>query len=195
MNEYFNSLLKTINMSINSLNEITFDELCDDIVSAISNGHKVVATGLGKNVPICEKFEGTMLSLGLDAKFLHTNTAVHGDLGAVKDGDVVLILSKSGETTESTYLLQLLKKRNVVIWAITFKSDSILAMNASKYLIIEMDHEGDMWDIVPNNSTTLYLIVLQAVAISVAKKLGVTLEDFRKNHPGGHIGVQLNERK
>ena len=178
MNIYFNSLLKTINNSIESLDESVFDNLCEDVVSAIRGGHKVVATGLGKNVPICEKFEGTMLSLGLDAKFLHTNTAVHGDLGAVKDGDVVIILSKSGETTESTYLLELLKKRDVIIWALTFKKDSSLAKNASKSLIINMDHEGDMWDIVPNNSTTLYLIVLQAVAITVAKNLGVTLDDF-----------------
>ena len=195
MKEYFESLLATINDSIKSLDEPSFDELCIDICTAIKNGHKVVATGLGKNVPICEKFEGTMLSMGIDAKFLHTNTAVHGDLGAVKDGDVVAILSKSGETSESTYLLNLLKKRNVITWAITFNKNSTLGLNADKCLTINMNHEGDLWNIVPNNSTTIYLIILQAIAISVAKELGVTLEDFRRNHPGGHIGVQLNDKR
>lgn len=193
MNGYFRSLLNTINESIESLDENVFSNVCQDIESALKNGHKVVATGLGKNVPICEKFEGTMLSLGLDAKFLHTNTAVHGDLGAVSDGDVVLVLSKSGETAESIYLLEQLKKRDVITWGITFNSASTLAKMAGKSLIISMDHEGDRWDIVPNNSTTLYLIVLQAIAIMVSDSMGVSLDDFRKNHPGGHIGVQLNE--
>lgn len=195
MNDYFNSLLKTINSAITNLDENAFNTLCYDIVSAIKNGHKIVTTGLGKNVPICEKFEGTMLSLGLDAKFLHTNTAVHGDLGAVKDGDIVVILSKSGETTESTYLLRLLKKRQVITWAMTFNENSTLAKETDKKLIINMDHEGDMWNIIPNNSTTLYLIVLQAVAITVAKEMNVSLKDFHKNHPGGYIGVQLDERE
>lgn len=191
MNDYFRMLLETINTSIENLDERTFDLMCNDVACSLKNGHKVVATGLGKNVPICEKFEGTMLSLGLNARFLHTNTAVHGDLGAVKNGDTVLILSKSGETIESVNLLTELKKRDVTIWAITFNDRSTLALNADRQFIISMDHEGDDWNIVPNNSTTLYLIVLQALAISVSRLLSVTLDDFRMNHPGGHIGVQL----
>ena len=195
MIDYFQSLLKTINDSINNLDDEAFNSLVIDCESVLKNGGKIIATGLGKNVPICEKFEGTMLSMGLDAKFLHTNTAVHGDLGAVRDGDLVMILSKSGETAESIYLLNELKKRDVSIWAITFSKDSTLAKNAGKSLIISMDHEGDLWDIVPNNSTTLYLIVLQALAIELSKHMGISLEDFRKNHPGGHIGVQLNSKQ
>ena len=194
MKDYFKSLLKTINDSINSLDMNKFNEICSDVERTLKNGHKVIASGLGKNVPICEKFEGTMLSFGLDAKFLHTNTAAHGDLGAVHTGDLVMILSKSGETTESVYLLNQLKKRDVTIWSITFNKDSVLAKDCQKTLIINMDHEGDKWDIVPNNSTTLYLIVLQAIAITVADKVGITLDDFRRNHPGGFIGVQLSEK-
>ena len=192
MREYFNSLLKTINDSINNLDMVTFEELVIETVNVLKSGNKIIVTGLGKNVPICEKFVGTMLSFGLNATFLHTNTAVHGDLGAVHDGDIVIILSKSGETSESLYLLDQLKKRKISIWAMTFNANSSLATGAYHKLIIPMDHEGDKWDIVPNNSTTLYLIVLQAVAIDVADLMNVTLEDFRKNHPGGHIGVQLN---
>lgn len=194
MNDYFRSLLKTINDSINGLDEHTFDEVCSDIVNTLKKGGKPVITGLGKNVPICEKFEGTMLSLGLNARFLHTNTAVHGDLGAVEDGDVVLILSKSGETAESVYLLNQLKKRNVKIWAMTFNEGSSLAQEADRTFAIRMDREGDKWNIVPNNSTTLYLIVLQAIAMTVADILDVSLDEFRTNHPGGYIGVQLNVR-
>ena len=113
----------------------------------------------------------------------------------MRDGDIVVILSKSGRTAESVYLLNELKKRQVKIWSITFNDDSPLAKESDDCLLISMDHEGDEWDIVPNNSTTLYLIVLQAVAITLSKKMEIGLDEFKKNHPGGHIGVQLNDRK
>lgn len=195
MREYFDTLLNTINDSINNLDLDRFEELSNESAKVLRLGNKVIVTGLGKNVPICEKFVGTMLSFGLNATFMHTNTAVHGDLGAVHDGDLVIILSKSGETVESLYLLDQLKKRRVSIWGITFSAESSLARNAMKTLIVKMDHEGDKWDIVPNNSTTLYLIILQALAIELANVLGVTLDDFRMNHPGGAIGAKLNGGK
>ena len=195
MRDYFERLLVTINDSVRNLDMDRFSELVDDVSVVLKNGNKVIASGLGKNVPICEKFVGTMLSLGMNALFMHTNTALHGDLGAVHDGDLVMVLSKSGETIESLHLLEQLKKRDIKIWAITFRKDSTLAKDVQKSLIINMDHEGDLWDIVPNNSTTLYLIVLQAVAIEVSERMGITLADFRKNHPGGYIGVQLNAKK
>ena len=192
MNDYFCSLLKTINDSVTNLNMEQFEYLLKDSSEVLLRGNKIIVTGLGKNVPICEKFVGTMLSFGLNAAFMHTNTAVHGDLGSVHDGDLVVILSKSGETTESIYLLNQLKRRSVSIWAMTFNEFSTLAKGVDHKLIIPMDHEGDKWDIVPNNSTTLYLIVLQALAIQLADALGVTLDDFKFNHPGGYIGVKLN---
>jgi len=193
--DYFRGVLKTINSSIEKMDENAFEKLVDDSVSVLKNGGKLIATGLGKNVPICEKFVGTMLSLGLEAAFLHTNTAVHGDLGAVHDGDLVIVLSKSGETVESLYLLEQLKKRDIIIWAMTFVSDSSLAMEAENVLVMNLDNEGDRWDIVPNNSTTLNLIILQGLVIMVADRIGVTLEDFKRNHPGGHIGEILREKR
>lgn len=192
MNEYFSQLLTTINKAISDLDMNTFEQLVKESSNVLNSNHKIVVTGLGKNVPICEKFVGTMLSFGLSATFLHTNTAVHGDLGAVHDGDLVIILSKSGETSESIFLLQQLKKRKISIWSITFNEYSSLAKDADHSLIIVMDHEGDKWNIVPNNSTTLYLIILQALAIQLANTQNVTLDDFKMNHPGGYIGVQLN---
>lgn len=195
MKDYFEKLLITINESIKNLNHDRFNELVNDVATVLNKGHKVIASGLGKNVPICEKFVGTMLSLGMNALFIHTDTALHGDLGAVHDGDLIIVLSKSGETAESLLLLEQLQKRNIIIWTITFNENSSLVKGSHKSLMIKMDHEGDKWDIVPNNSTTLYLIILQALAIEVGDKLGVTLDDFRKNHPGGHIGVQLNGKK
>ena len=78
---YFNEIMDTVKASLNSLDENQFKRLVNHCTRCINNGGKIVASGLGKNVPICEKFVGTMNSLGMDARFLHTNTAVHGDLG------------------------------------------------------------------------------------------------------------------
>ena len=134
-----------------------------------------------------------MLSLGLDAQFLNTNSAVHGDMGMVKPGDLVIILTKSGSTDESVYLVDLLKKREgVILWLLSFKEHSVLADSMDRKLIVTLEHEGDMWDVVPNNSTAINLIILQTLAIQLSKRMGLTLEkDFKPNHPGGAIGAHL----
>lgn len=189
---YFEHLLKVIENSITSLDESAFHNLVDDCTNTLKRGKKIVVSGLGKNVPICDKFVGTMLSLGLDANFLHTNSAVHGDMGVVKEGDLVIILTKSGETSESIYLSRLLQPRYVNMWLLTFNQNSTLTREIPNSLVLSLDHEGDLWDIVPNNSTTLNLIVLQALAMQIADHLNIQLEDFKRNHPGGHIGMVLN---
>lgn len=193
MKEYFADTMQILNDALDALDTDQFRKMVEHGKTALKNGGQIVATGLGKNVPICDKFVGTMLSLGMKAFFLHTNSAVHGDLGAVRDKDMVIILTKSGETSESIYLAEHLKKRDVDLWLLTFRKESALAKTIPNSLVLEMAHEGDMWDIVPNNSTTLNLIVLQGLAMHLAKEMGITLEDFKKNHPGGHIGVELKD--
>ena len=116
MISYFEKQLSEFQHSIRSLNEREFNRLVDETVHTLQAGHKIIVTGLGKNVPICDKFVGSMISMGLDASFLHTNSAVHGDMGLVKNGDTVIMLTKSGETSESIYLAELLSKRDVNIW-------------------------------------------------------------------------------
>ena len=194
----FNKNLGIINRAIESIDEEQFEKLLEDCFVTLKSGHKIIASGLGKNVPICDKFVGTMLSLGMNAGFLHTNSAVHGDMGMVQPGDLVIILTKSGSTSESVYLTDLLlKRKGVNLWLLSFKYDSVLTskIGYDKSLIIKMEHEGDLWNIVPNNSTTCNLIVLQTLAIELSKKMGITLADFKQNHPGGAIGVQLQEIK
>lgn len=189
---YFEKQLKEIEDSIHSLDEKEFERIVDEAAETIDKGHKIVVSGLGKNVPICEKFVGTMLSLGMSASFLHTNTALHGDMGAVKDGDMVIILTKSGETKDSICLVRLLKERKVNLWLLSFEKESTMKKEIENCLILKLAHEGDMWNIMPNNSTTVNLIVLQGLAMLVAKKRGLKIEDFKRNHPGGKIGEILN---
>lgn len=189
--------IEIIAKAIESVNEVQFNNLLTACETVLKSGHKIIVSGLGKNVPICDKFVGTMLSLGMNAGFLHTNSAVHGDLGMVRPNDLVIILTKSGSTVESVYLTELLQKRpKVEIWLLSFKPNSILTekIGLDKSLIVNMEHEGDLWDIVPNNSTTLNLIILQTLAIELSKRMGITLADFKENHPGGAIGDQLRNK-
>lgn len=188
---YFEKQLEEINHSIHSLNQEAFTRLVDEAVDTLEKGHKIIVSGLGKNVPICDKFVGSMVSLGLDAYFLHTNSAVHGDMGLVKDGDLVIILTKSGETAESIYLTRQLKERKVNLWLLTFAKESTLTREIANCIVLDLAHEGDLWNIMPNNSTTMNLIVLQGLAMMIAKKMNLDISQFKRNHPGGHIGKVL----
>ena len=191
MTTYFERQLKEFDHSIHSMDMELFERWVAEGVQTLRDGHKIVVSGLGKNVPVCEKFVGSMQSLGLDAYFLNTNSAVHGDMGVVKPGDMVIILTKSGETAESIYLANLLKKRNVNMWLLTFVKESTLTKEIPNSVVLDLMHEGDQWNIMPNNSTTINLIVLQGLAMKIAAEMGITLEQFKENHPGGHIGAML----
>ncbi len=191
MTTYFERQLKEFEHAIHSMDIELFERWVAEGAQTLQAGHKIIVSGLGKNVPVCEKFVGSMLSLGLDAYYLNTNSAVHGDMGVVKDGDMVIILTKSGKTVESVYLVNLLKKRKVNMWLLTFEKESTLTREISNSFVLDLVHEGDMWNIMPNNSTTINLIVLQGLAMKIAAALGLTLNDFKRNHPGGHIGEVL----
>lgn len=191
MINYFEENLEIIKKSVTSLDLEKFEKLVSDSISAMENGNKIIVSGLGKNVPVCDKFVGTMNSLGQAAAFMNTNSAVHGDLGVVHDGDIVIVLTKSGATAESVYLVDLLEKRDCSIWLLTFEKKSVLGERLSNVISLHLEGEGDEWNIVPNNSTTVNLIVLQGLAMEIARRRGVSLSDFKKNHPGGHIGEQL----
>ncbi|MBP3920874.1 MAG: SIS domain-containing protein [Bacilli bacterium] len=191
MKKYFDENLEIVKKSIDSIDIKMFEQLLDECVNTLNLGKKIIVSGLGKNVPICDKFMGEMLSLGQNAMFMHTNSAVHGDIGAVCEDDVVIILTKSGETAESVYLYEHLLKKKANIWLLSFANDSTLANKIDKKIILDLEHEGDDWNIVPNNSSIVNMIVLQSLAINIARKRNFKLEQFKMNHPGGHIGELL----
>ncbi len=192
MIDYYKRVLEVLTDSMESIPTEIYQQMVDECVTTLNKGGKIIASGLGKNVPICEKFVGTLNSFGLDARFLHTNTAVHGDLGMVGKDDIVFLLSKGGNTYETVALAEYLKQRGTNTWLLTFYDDCKTAEVVDKLLVLNLLEEGDEWDIVPNNSTTVYLILLQGIALELSKRLGVTLDDFKVNHPGGGIGAQLS---
>ena len=108
---YYDDVLAAIEDSLESIDEKLYEQIIEECVTTIKNGGKIIASGLGKNVPICEKFVGTLNSLGIDARFLHTNTAVHGDLGIVGKKDIVFLLTKGGNTNETVDLGMHLNER------------------------------------------------------------------------------------
>ena len=192
MRAYYEEVIDVIKDSLDSIDEGVYEQIISESVDVLKSGNKIIASGLGKNVPICEKFVGTLNSLGIDARFLHTNTAVHGDLGMVGKNDIVYLLSKGGNTHETVALAEHLKSRGTDTWLMTFTESCKSAEIVDKRLVMHLINEGDEWDIVPNNSTTVYLIVLQGIALEIGKRLGITLDDFRINHPGGGIGARLS---
>ena len=103
----------------------------------------------------------------------------------------MLILSKSGSTAESILFAEYIKEHKAKKWLLSFNDGGELAKTLDCKLLLPLAHEGDSWDIVPNNSSSCYLILLQGLALYLAKKLGVELSDFKKNHPGGAIGAKL----
>lgn len=192
MIKYYEDVIKVIEDSLESIPTEIYEQIISECVETLNNGGKIIASGLGKNVPICEKFVGTLNSLGIDARFLHTNTAVHGDLGMVSKKDIVFLLSKGGNTSETVLLGEYLKHRGTNTWLLSFYGDGKASKVVKKQMIMHLINEGDEWDIVPNNSTTVYLILLQGIAIEVGKRMGIKLEDFKVNHPGGGIGERLS---
>ena len=193
MIKYFETQLQTISNALHSMNDAAFSKLLDQSCDTIQANNKIIVSGLGKNVPICDKFVGSMVSLGMNACFMHTNSAVHGDLGVVKDGDLVILLTKSGKTVESVYLTELLMQRQVKLWLLTFSHNSILTEKIENRIILDLEHEGDQWNIMPNNSTTINLMVLQGLAMKLAERQHIDINVLKSNHPGGYIGKLLQK--
>jgi arabinose-5-phosphate isomerase len=152
---------------------------------------RVVITGMGKSGIVGKKIVATMNSTGTPAIYLHPSDAVHGDLGMVRSEDIVICISKSGNTEEIVNLLPLLKRIEVPIIAMTGNRHSKIAQDAMIILNIEVDQEACSLDLAPTASTTATLVLGDALAITLLEKRNFTREDFARFHPGGHIGKRL----
>jgi D-arabinose 5-phosphate isomerase GutQ len=168
--------------------------LVDACETTLKRGHQLIISALGKNVPICEKFAGTLNSFGLAARFLHSNSAVHGDLGILLPGDLLIIVSKSGATQESLALAELVRHRPVATWSLTCTSGSPIVALTDYTTAISLEHEGDLWDLAPVNSSIVFLAVFNGIAVELSERLQIPLEQFLDNHPGGAIGEKGRRR-
>ncbi|MBQ6770821.1 MAG: KpsF/GutQ family sugar-phosphate isomerase [Bacteroidales bacterium] len=151
----------------------------------------LVFSGIGKSAIIAQKIVATMNSTGTTAVFMHAADAIHGDLGIVREGDIVVVLSKSGETPEIKMLVPLIKLRGNKIVAIVGNRQSFLAAQADFVLDVTVDEEAIPGSLAPTSSTTAQLVMGDALALVLMRCRGFSTADFAKFHPGGALGKQL----
>ena len=152
---------------------------------------KIVVTGVGKSAHVAAKISATLNSTGSKSMFLHAGEALHGDVGAVETGDVVVCLSKSGASDEVVALLPTLHQRQCPVIAITAKSDSALGVASHVLLNLGEAEEACPFDLAPTTSTTLQLALGDALAMALMERHGFQPADFAKNHPAGALGKKL----
>lgn len=166
-------------------------EFVDAIEVILASRGRLVITGIGKSGLIGQKISATLNSTGTPSFFLHPVEAMHGDLGMVMAGDVVVAISYSGETAELNSLLISLKKRGNKIIAMTGGRDSSLAVAADIVLDINIPKEACPLGMAPTTSTTATLAMGDALAVVLLNRNKFQAEDFRHNHPGGSLGQRL----
>jgi len=152
---------------------------------------RVIITGLGKSGAIGRKLAATLASTGTASYFLHASEGIHGDLGIVHKDDVIICLSKSGNTEELNYLLPVFRKLNVPIISITSNPESVLAKHSRIVLNIGVKEEACPHDLAPTSSTTAMTVLGDALAIALLEKRGFSREDFAFLHPAGSLGKRL----
>lgn len=152
---------------------------------------KVIVTGVGKSGVIAQKIAQTMTSTGTIAVFVHPSDALHGSLGVVSEGDVVIALSNSGETDELLLILPTIKQRGVKIIAIVGNLNSSLARNSDVSLDASVDKEACPLNLAPTTSTTVALAIGDALAMTLMQVKNLTEQDFAANHPAGRLGKRL----
>lgn len=184
-------VLETEAEAIRTLME-NLDESFDRAVDMIhACAGRVIWTGMGKSGIICRKIAATMRSTGTPALFMHPAEAIHGDLGMVTRGDLVVAVSQSGATEEVLELLEMLRRIGVNLIAVTSNPASPLAASADLHLDLGVRREACPFDLAPTASTTASLALGDALAMAVSVKKGFREEDFARLHPGGKLGKRF----
>ena len=177
--------------SITGLKALLTDDF-EKVVELIYNSKgNVIVSGIGKSANIAQKIVATLNSTGTTAVFMHAADAIHGDLGIIRDNDVVVIVSKSGETPEIKVLIPLIKIRKNNLVAIVGNRESYLAKQADFVLDTTVPREACPNNLAPTSSTTAQLVMGDAMAVALLKMRGFTAQDFAKFHPGGALGKRL----
>lgn len=177
--------------AINGLKARLGDDFAKTVDLMLENKGNLVFSGIGKSAIIAQKIVATMNSTGTTAVFMHAADAIHGDLGIVREGDIVVILSKSGETPEIKMLVPLIKLRGNKIVAMVGNRQSYLASQADFVLDVTVDEEAIPGSLAPTSSTTAQLVMGDALALILMRCRGFSTADFAKFHPGGALGKQL----
>ncbi|MCS6985085.1 MAG: KpsF/GutQ family sugar-phosphate isomerase [Leptospiraceae bacterium] len=194
MSSVLETFMGTVDMEIRALEKVKESigppyELA--VRKILDSKGKVITTGIGKSGHIARKIAATLSSTGTPAVFLHPAEALHGDLGLAQKEDVVLAISKSGESEELNETVFALKKQGLYIMALTAREKSTLADLCDLLLYTPIEREACPLDLAPTSSTTVALVLGDALAMTLMKLRNFQSEDFARNHPAGSLGRRL----
>lgn len=184
---------KEVQLLLNRFSEKKFQKNFSEAIDSVFKCKgKVVVSGVGKSGIVAQKIAATFNSTGTHSVFLHSADSIHGDLGIVEDDDVVILISKSGESDEIKNLVPYLKNLKTKIILISGNHKSTLAKSADIFLDASVKEEACPHNLAPTSSSTVTLILGDALAVALLQKRGFTKEDFAFLHPGGLLGKKLN---
>ena len=185
---------KTIELerdAIANLSHLLNDEFADAVKLIYNSKGRVIITGIGKSAIIANKIVATLNSTGTPAIFMHAADAIHGDLGLILKDDIVICISKSGNTPEIKVLVPLIKSGKNKMIAITGNENSYLGQQADYVLNTYVEQEACPNNLAPTTSTTAQLVIGDALAVCLLELKGFSSKDFAKYHPGGALGKRL----
>ncbi len=182
--------IKAVKNLINNINK----DFVATVEAIYNSTGRVVFTGMGKSGLIARKIVATLNSTGTPSIFLHPTDALHGDLGMVRKEDIVILVSKSGNTEELADLVSMLKRMNVIIIGMVGNPDSKIGKASSFILKVNVEEEACPFDLAPTASTTAALVMGDALAVALLEKRGFTEKDFAMLHPAGSLGKRLSLR-
>ncbi|AEK23333.1 Arabinose 5-phosphate isomerase [Capnocytophaga canimorsus Cc5] len=178
-------------VAINKLIDYVDEDFAKAVNHILKSSGRVVITGIGKSAIIASKIVATMNSTGTPAIFMHAADAIHGDLGIIQEDDVVICISKSGNTPEIKVLIPLLKRGKNKLIGITSNKNSVLAHQSDCILYAHVEKEACPNNLAPTTSTTAQLVLGDALAVCLLKMKNFGSSDFAKYHPGGALGKRL----
>ncbi|MBN2777988.1 MAG: KpsF/GutQ family sugar-phosphate isomerase [Bacteroidales bacterium] len=167
------------------------DDFAKVIEKVINSKGRLIVTGIGKSANIAMKIVASLNSTGTPSIFMHAADAIHGDLGIVQSDDIVMCLSKSGNTPEIKVLIPLIKSNGNIVIALVSDIDSFLAKSADYVLRATVNEEACPYNLAPTSSTTAQLVIGDALTVALLEERGFTSDDFAKFHPGGSLGKRL----
>ena len=183
--------LKIEAQSIENLISFIDADFTNSVELILNSKGRVVITGIGKSAIVAQKIVATLNSTGTPSIFMHAADAIHGDLGNVQQDDVVICISKSGNTPEIKVLVPLVKSFNNKLIAITGNTESVLGKQADYVLNTYVETEACPNNLAPTSSTTAQMAMGDALAVCLLNQRGFTSKDFAKYHPGGALGKKL----
>lgn len=175
---------------------LNLSKSCDDstvkaVESIFYSRGRLIITGIGKSAIIGQKIVATLNSTGTPSFFMHAADAIHGDLGMIKEDDIVMCISRSGDTSEIKVLIPLIRNFGNILIAMVCNADSYLSKNADHTILIPIEKEADPNNLAPTTSTTAQLAMGDAIAMALLTLRGFSPDHFARYHPGGSLGKQL----